>query len=452
MLFRTFSQSCIKVLLCFLACFMAGNEALAQEYTTDTLRLSVFFRRDISTIDPDYRDNGKNLREFRGEIDRWLQDSTAIVRTVIVRTSASPEGPAKHNKDLSEWRARSIDRWLTDSLQLDPGLFRYYPVGEDWEGLERIVRTLDEPWKDRVLDIIVNTPLWVVEGGKVVDSRKSRLMNLDGGRIWRWLDENVFPDLRSGAGNVSCVIYHRVEPARPDTVYLAPAVPDTVFVVPPAPDTVFVVGPGGEQLRSRRDVDFEGRRMIFALRTNFVAVPFTNIGIEVPLGEHWSVGADWYSPWIWRENHTYPSLWHSADTDARGWAFQFQAADVEARYWFTNRRRQPEQRLLGHSVGIYAATGHYDFELNWTGHQGEFWNIGVDYLYAVPVFRGRMHMEFELGLGYIHSMNTPYESIVHGDVLYRIPGGRERVDWFGPTRAQVSLVLPIYVKTKREAR
>ena len=439
---KTFSQSAIRVAVFLLACILSGSEVRAQEFTTDTLRLSVFFRRDVSTIDPDYRDNGKNLQAFRDDIDRWLRDSTAIVRTVIVRTSASPEGSTKHNKDLSVWRAQSIDRWLTDSLNLDPVLFRYNPVGEDWEGLERIVRSLDQPWRDRALDIIVNTPEWVKEGDKIVDSRKSRLMNLDRGEVWWWLEEHVFPDLRSGGGNVSCVIYHRVTPARPDTVYVASPPSDTVFVAGPP----VMVEPAEEVNR------FEGKKMIFALRTNFLAVPFTNIGVEVPLGQHWSIGADWYSPWIWRQDYKFPSLRHASDKDARGWAFQFQAADVEVRYWFKNTKKQPEQRLLGHSIGLYVAAGHYDFERNWTGHQGEFWNVGIDYLYAVPIFKGRMHMEFELGLGYIHSINTPYECIVHGDVLYRIPGGRKQVNWFGPTRAQVSLVLPIYVKTKRETR
>lgn len=438
-------KTAAKAVFFLVVCLLAGSEARAQEFMTDTLRLQVYFRRDISRVEPEYRDNGRRLHDFKLELERWLEDPETVVRTIVVRTSASPEGPVNHNKDLSVWRAQSIDRWLTDSLSLDPGLFRYNPVGEDWEGLEKRVRALDVPWRDAALDIIVNNPEWVREGGKIVDSRKSRLMNLERGDVWRWLDENVFPDLRAGGGDISCIVYHRVIPPKPDTIYMAPPPPDTVYVAGPP----IYVAPAAAAAPVNR---FEGKKMIFALRTNFLAVPFTNIGVEVPLGQHWSIGADWYSPWIWRQDYKFPSLRHASDKDARGWAFQFQAADVEVRYWFKNTKKQPEQRLLGHSIGLYVAAGHYDFERNWTGHQGEFWNVGIDYLYAVPIFKGRMHMEFELGLGYIHSLNTPYECIVHGDVLYRTPGARKRVNWFGPTRAQVSLVLPIYVKTKRETR
>lgn len=405
----------------------------AQEFQTDTLRLNVYFRRDVSRVEPDYRDNGKHLQEFRDQLDRWLQDSTSVVRTVIVRTAASPEGSTGHNQELAEWRARSIDRWLTDSLQLDPGLFRFQPVGEDWEGLAHIVSTLDMPWRDEVLDIIANTPVWVTEGGSVTDSRKSRLMRLEGGTVWSWLDENVFPELRAGSGSVSCIVYHRVLPVT-DTVFVAAPPADTVYV-----DVPVVVGP--TEAPARPPYPGDGRKMIFALRTNFLAVPFTNVGIEVPICEHWSVGADWYSPWLWRPRH-------GEAVDTRGWCFEFQAADIEARYWFTNKRKQPAQRLLGHSIGIYGAVGHYDFERDWHGHQGEFWNVGVDYLYAVPIFRNRMHLEFELGVGFIRSRNQAYECLVEGDVCYRTANVKRVIDWFGPTRAQISLVLPIYVKTR----
>ena len=218
-------QIAVKAAFIFVVCVFAGSEAKAQEFTSDTLRLNVFFRRDISKIDPSYRNNGRNLQAFRDEINRWLEDSSAIVRTVIVRTSASPEGPTLHNKDLARWRAESIDRWLTDSLRMDPGLFRYQPIGEDWDGLMRMVSALDTTWKEQVLEIIRNTPEWVTKNGRIIDSRKSRLMNLQGGRVWQWLDEHIFPDLRAGGGVVSCVIYHRVAPPRPDTVYVKPPAP-----------------------------------------------------------------------------------------------------------------------------------------------------------------------------------------------------------------------------------
>ena len=169
-----------------------------------------------------------------------------------------------------------------------------------------------------------------------------------------------------------------------------------------------------------------------AFRTNALAVPPANAGIEVPLGERWSVGADAYYPWLWRRRHR-------EGVDMSGRCTELLALDLEARYWFPGCRRE---RLLGHSVGLYAAGGYFDFERDWSGHQGEFWNAGADYLYALPVLHGRMHLEFELGLGIILAQARPYDCFTEGGKCYRRKGVTRHVRWFGPTRAQISLAIP----------
>lgn len=420
----------------------------AQEFVTDTLHLTVYFHKGKTVIDDGYRSNGQNIREFCYKLSQHLADPLASIDELVINGSASPEGPYATNARLARERAHSIGARIAELKGFDKSVIKYEYIPEDWDGLGRILDTLDQPWAEQAMEILERTPQFETVNGKRTEPRKDSFKEFLDGKPWAWLDKNVFPQLRAAGGGISCVITRPAPVVIRDTVYLKP---DTVYVEPPKPDTVFIQQsvPVPVPVPVPAKVNpFEGRKMIFALRTNFIMVPLTNIGVEVPIGEHWSVGADWYSPWIWRENYKFPSLRHSSDTDGRGWAFQFQAADIEARYWFRNEKKHPEQRLLGHSVGLYAAAGHYDFEWKSKGHQGEFWNVGLDYLYAVPVFKGKMHMEFELGVGYIHSMNTPYECLVLGEVCYRLPGERKRVDWFGPTRAQVSLVLPVYVKSR----
>ena len=113
---------------------------------------------------------------------------------------------------------------------------------------------------------------------------------------------------------------------------------------------------------------------------------------------------------------------------------------------------QGGQRLLGPSIGFYGATGMYDFERNWSGIQGEFYDIGVDYLFAVPLFRGRMHMEAEMGFGCIWSKARPYDCLEPGGVIYHRKGVTRKTTWVGPTRAQISLVVPIYISKKGRGR
>ena len=172
---------------------------------------------------------------------------------------------------------------------------------------------------------------------------------------------------------------------------------------------------------------------VFALRTNTL-VPGLNIGAELPLGNSWSLSADYYYPWIW------PGPKNKNCFELLGWS-------VEGRYWF-GKDRQSGDRLLGHSMGLYGAAGYYDFERNYKGQQGEFVSAGLDYTYSLPVGRRkRVNLEFTLAVGYIHSWARNY--MVSGEYgqLHPEPG-TVLFDYVGPTKAAVSVVVPIRMKRK----
>ena len=174
-----------------------------------------------------------------------------------------------------------------------------------------------------------------------------------------------------------------------------------------------------------------------SLRANAL-LPLMNIGAEQPLGNRWSIGADVYWPWIFRaSNHKN--------------CFQAFGAGLEGRYWL-GKNRQPERRLLGHSIGAFAMTGYYDWERNYSGYQGDFILGGIDYLYAKPIFKGKMHLELSIGVGYFYSKSTHYNVFEEGGKGYRDRDYRKKVGYFGPLKATVALVLPLQVllgKTKK---
>lgn len=186
-------------------------------------------------------------------------------------------------------------------------------------------------------------------------------------------------------------------------------------------------------IKAKDTIVVEPRIPIVALRTNLL-VPALNAGIEVPIGNHWSVGADYYFPWVWPK----------ADNKN---CFEFLGWGIEGRYWF-GKNRTAYDRLKGHSVGLYGYMGYYDFERNFHGHQGEFVNVGVDYTYAMAVGRRKsLHLEFSLGVGYIYSEARQYTVIEANGPLIS-DKVTKKVGYFGPTKANVSLVVPIFQKVK----
>lgn len=188
------------------------------------------------------------------------------------------------------------------------------------------------------------------------------------------------------------------------------------------------IGRAVERIPFRMPEEYsEETPVMFAVRTNLL-VPALNIGAEVPIGDRWSVSADYYYPWIW------PSKKNKNCFEFLGWS-------AEGRYWF-GKDRTAKDRLLGHSAGLYGAGGYYDFERNYRGQQGEFVSVGLDYTYAMPIGRKRkMNLEFTFALGYIHSWGRAYK--VHGDYgpLFKDEGDI-RFDYVGPTKVAVNLVVP----------
>lgn len=173
----------------------------------------------------------------------------------------------------------------------------------------------------------------------------------------------------------------------------------------------------------------------FALRTNLL-LPLMNIGVVVPIGNRWSVGADWYYPWALRSSS------HKN-------CFQLAFLTLEGRYWLGGKHKagvdNKQYRLRGHSLGAFVATGKYDFERNYKGDQGEFFAAGIDYLYAIPVFKGKLNLEFSLGVGFMRASAYEY-------TVYTQPGGkayhddknfRKVTNYAGPIKGSIALVLPL---------
>lgn len=449
------------------AVFLAfGLAASAQQ--ADTLSAKIYFHRAMYNIDLNYESNGRTLSTFVTQFRKIYGYEPSGFDFIMIRTGCSPEGGIGYNEQLSFNRAKSIRDYLVANLGISASQVRIDPVGIDWSGLREEMAKQYFPGR---WDMYALMDRYGVKSSyERGDEAKCQLemMRDRGGEPWRWMLANIFPRLRSGEGEITVVAEHPVlsskpvarkafdldsnsQPTRRDTVVIIHR--DTIYYVPTAYKTVdFSASPAPAAAvapivmpRTFREIKREQRDSllrvpVMALRSNMF-IPAMNVGVEVPIGNRWSVGFDWYYPWVWRS-------WMNSIYPAQMQCTQFLGGYLETRYWFGSRHTpglsNARYRLSGHSLAVTGVAGYYDYGQEWSGKQGEFAAFGLDYMYSVILGRGNAHMDFDLGLGYYQMKSRNYDVYEVGGKLY---GDRNQNLPFGsflPIKAGVSIVLPIF--------
>lgn len=402
----------LLVCLCLVASVASASEVYRRtpSDTAVTENFAIYYRFDNTRFDQTYLSNS----ETAARIKNYLINSPRI-DSITIYAWASPEGAYHHNVWLSKERAKTAKNFLLthspDSAKLNSDKIKISPLAENWPGLEQlVVENYHRHDREKVLKIL--------RAENIGDeTRKWRLKQLDGGYTWRYMLRHYMPKLR--AATWICVWAEVIEPLEKGTMITACAETQS----PPLAERPQVI-----------PIREDHRVPLMAARTNLL-VPGLNFGAEVPIGDRWSVSADYYFPWIW------PSKENKDCFELLGWS-------AEGRYWF-GKDRTAADRLKGHSAGVYAAAGYYDFEKNFRGMQGEFISTGLDYAYSMPIgSTKRVNLEFTIAVGYIRSWGRTYS--VPGSFGDLYPDeGTVIWDYFGPTKAAVSIVVPIFAKEGR---
>lgn len=423
-----------RVLLMMALLLSCAFAASAQEYDPELLdtlkvvstkhvqkRYNIYFSVGSSRIDRSFHGNGRVLDVMKSDIRTTINADKIIPDSLLILSTASPDGNRLVNKRLAEARAESTRKYL---LQMFPEfknatiLVDY--LEENWDGLRQVLKTHPEfPQRDEMLAII--------DGNTEADDKEAALRACREG--WRYLMANHVYSLRNSSVTM-CVIMDGVvdEFVRKVPVENVERFAYVPEFTAPEPETV-MHNPGYTRT-------IEWKKMIFAPRMNLL-VPGFNIGVEVPIKDNWSVGADVYFPWLLDKGNR--------------WCAELMAGFVDAKYWFPGKNYEwtRTERLQGHAVGVYAGTGLYDFQWKRDGAQGEFIDFGVDYTFALPLADNKLRMEFNIGLGFLRTWYRPYYTSSDYTDLIKEPGIKyNATNFIGPTRANISLVVPIVVRTK----
>lgn len=372
---------------------------------------TIFFRINRWDIDTTFRGNGGTIRRMQAEIDSLISEGSITADSISIVSAASPDGGNAFNVWLSKKRGLSTMDLLEERYpDIDPEIIYIDPTGEDWSTFRKVV------YEDR------NIPA----RDELIALMESDLTNDEKEKVLRKMN----PAFRY-------ILKHHIYLMRASAVTFNVSVP-MVLMPPIAGPQALAEGPEGNilyrQVQPLPQAPVE-KKMILAARTNLL-VPALNVGVEVPVGYSWSVGADYYFPWWLARSNRYCA-------EMLGWF-------VDTKYWF-GKDRGEEDKLTGHALGAYAGFGYYDYQWEKSGNQGEYIDIGVDYTYAIPLAKDRLRMEFNIGLGWIHTVARHYTPTDDYTDLIKDPGIRHRkYNFFGPTRASVSLVVPIRVKVKQK--
>lgn len=390
--------------------------------TTDTISITIYFQKGNSQLKPEFEQNGVRLDEFVHRISALEADTAVRLSTIDIIAYTSPEGSYTYNKELAGKRAEIISDYLHASLpSLHESLFNVQPKGINWQGLINIVEASDMKYRDEVLDILHNVPEQTYSKGKLVDSRLKHLMDLRGGRPYRYMFSNIFPALRNTDISVIC----RLERHTTTGADVVPEVEQIETV------TEEIVVETTEPTSVSALTDTEKKPFYMSLSTNMLydALLVPNIGAEFYLGKDISITANWMYGW-WSKNNKH-----------RYW--RIYGGDLAARWWFGSATKK--KPLTGHHAGVYASAFIYDFEFGGRGQmagkpgaslwQRAHYAAGLEYGYSLPVAR-HLNIDFTIGLGYMGGIYYDYRP-QDGHYVWTKTSRRH---WFGPTKLQISLV------------
>ncbi|MDE6276773.1 MAG: DUF3575 domain-containing protein [Muribaculaceae bacterium] len=404
----------------------------------DTVRVYFEVNRDV--FNPELFDNATVMERFIEKVDS--AHAAGSIRHIDVYGYSSPEGSRRRNQRLSNRRCRTIADYIVTRTGVDPQLITARGCGETWDDLRtEIEATPDVPMRSRVLDIIDNTPEWIFDSkGRVVGGRKKQLMDLAGGRPYRWLLENVFPKLRY-ALTVSMQYEPDRKSAAEDSAALAEAVDSIeVFGLECSADNgkqlileepiVNEVAISGSDTHEGEGVDMMQASAVetpdpihrLAIKTNmlYYALLLPNLEVEYLINHNWSVALEGDLAW-WGKY-------------SREKSYRLAIVSPEVKRWI--RPRAPWHGLY---VGAFVGAGLYDLENGKKGYYGEGIMGGFSVGYMWPVST-RLSLEAEIGVGYLYSKYKEYRPMDGHHVYQRT----KDLNYVGPLKLKLSLVWRLW--------
>ncbi len=386
--------------------------AIAME-NSDSTRLT--FPQSHSELITNFGENASHLRTMSERMRSLTGGRFPLYRVDSVRVvgGASPEGTTAINDTLSRRRAAIIFDYFRPDFASDDVVTSFRFLGRDWSGLKEMVESDHAvPYREEVLSLLTDIISSPSDDGTL---GLQSLKDLRGGVPYSYMYSRLFPGLRESSIYID---YSDILPPFSSIVSKTVVATEIAeFIYSPIPLS---------DVRA-----YEGRPFYMAIKSNMLydVMALPSIGAEFYIGRNFSIVGNW----------TYG--WWDKDSSHRYW--RAYGGDLAIRKWFG--RAAAEKPLTGHHIGIYGGVFTYDFEFGGKGYMGglpgrPLWdrcllNAGIEYGYSLPIAR-RLNIDFTIGLGTIYGKYIKYVPQGNG---YHYES-THNLRWFGPAKAEVSLV------------
>ena len=382
----------------------------------------VLFPLNGTTVKSDHANNSEVFNEIARILDGRKPED---FESVVVVSSSSIDGPVSSNDEFSRARGESLVRWIEDNYPEFKGHVVLDSRGEDWDAfMEAILadKHLDENTKSEILEI--------AKSNDTNDNKEARLRKLS---VWEgYIKDNILPLTRRASMHATRAKVVAPEPEALPDVEIAE---DTLAVNDRRDSLDTTVAPVDTLAAP---VAPEYRKPLFAVSTNalYDLAITPNFAVEFPIGKKLSLYGEYTFPW-----------WVTRD-NSRAW--QMLKWDLGARYWFFGGRSEnPMDVMTGPFAGIDLGAGYYDIEPHHKGWQGEFQMVGAELGWAWDLGRN-WRLDAYVGAGWMGSHFRYYEATT-GDkhLIYQHSG---KLNWFGPTKAGVSVKYIFGTKDRRTVK
>ncbi len=414
----------MKHILIIITILIGFSSRLFAQTTTKidtTANFTVYFRFDKAVVDSGFMDNKMTLHAMDSLL--YQKEVLQTLDSIVVVASASPEGVVEHNISLAMRRAKAMKGYIIwKHSDINQQLIRVKHIGENWSELKNLVeRDNNVPYKNEMIKTL--------NANINLATKEWRLKQIGKGVAWKYIENNYLKYLRSGA---SCVIFYRtiVEPQKEPEVIISPKKEQPIEKEP-----VEVIVDQRIDLLTVEKV----RKPLVAIKSNLLydAITALNIELEIPIGNSWSIAAEYIFPW-WSSNKA-------------NWTMQTLSGNASVKYWFGNREKK--DLLTGWHIGLFGGLGRYDFQLfDNNGEQADYFDVGIQAGYAHKISKN-LRMEYALGLGYMQFDYKSYDKVrdtKYGDIkVFRYPWEVRRRNWVGPINAKISLVWLLHYNTRK---